>query len=187
MSRRQSLYNEIKATQVACLLLKLNGGAMDYAKCIKLLYSIEKEALNRWMRPVIYDDLYSMPYGQVVSKTLDKAEYQEQKVKSFWGEHLENYDRRNIRLIKECGKGKLSRAEINLIEEIYKENKDKTAEQLFDEHHNPSLFPEWKDPHGSSKKTTYAELLRVLGKNKKEIEEFEADLDELAYLEEMTL
>lgn len=186
MSKKRSLYNEIKATQVACLLLELNGGEMDYAKCIKLLYSIEREALNRWMRPVIYDDLYSLPYGQVVSKTLDRAEYQERKAQSFWGEHLENYDGKNIRLIKECGKEKLSRAEIDLIKEIFKENKDKTPQQLFDEHHNPALFPEWKDPHSSSIETPYPDLLRILGKTQEQIREFEEDMNELTYLEEMT-
>jgi len=186
VSEKHNLYNEIKATQVACLLLKLNGGEMDYAKCIKLLYSIEREALNRWMRPVIYDNLYSLPYGQVVSETLDRAEYQGQKAKSFWGEHLENYDGKNIRLIKECGRGKLSRAEIDLIEEIFEENRNKTAQQLFDEHHNPALFPEYKDPYGSSIETTYSELLRILGKTHEQIKEFEEDMNELAYLEEMT-
>lgn len=185
MSKKHSLYNEIKATQVACLLLKLKGGEMDYAKCIKLLYSIEKEALNRWMRPVIYDDLYSLPYGQVVSKTLDRAEYQERNAQSFWGEHLKNYDGKNIRLIKECGKEKLSRAEIDLIEEIFEENKNKTPEQLFDEHHNPDLFPEWKDPQGSSIETKSSDLLRILGKTQEQIKEFEEDMSELAYLEEM--
>lgn len=179
MGIRRSLYNEIKATQAACLLVKLNGGKMDYAKCIKLLYSVEREALRRWMRPVIYDDLYSLPYGQIVSETMDRAEYRERKAESFWGKHLENRDGKNIRLIKECGKEKLSRAEIDLIEEIYKENKHKTPQQLFNEHHNPNLFPEYEDPHGSRVKTTYSKLLRVLGKTQEEIEEFEADLDGL--------
>ena len=182
MSKRRSLFNEIKATQVACLLLKLNGGEMDFAKCIKLIYSIERESLNRWLRPVIYDELYSLPYGQVVSNTLDKAEYQQQKATSFWTEHIENYDRKNLRLVKECGREKLSRAEIKLIEEIYEQNRNKTAKQLFDEHHDPKLFPEYKDPHNSSIQTTYADLLKILGKTKEQIQEFESDLDALEHL-----
>lgn len=183
---KHNLYNEIKATQVAVILLKLNGGEMDYAKCIKLLYSIEREALKRWMRPVIYDDLFSLPHGQVVSKTLDRAEFRERRAKSFWGEHLETYDEKNIRLIKDCGQGKLSRAEIELIKEIFEENKNKTPDQLFAEHHNPALFPEYKDPHGSRIRTTHPELLSVLGKTQEQIKEFEEDMNELAYLEEMT-
>ena len=76
----------------------------------------------------------------------------------------------------------MSRAEINLIEEIFEENRNKTTEQLFYEHHNPVLFPEYKDPLGSSIKTTYSELLHVLGKTQQEIEEFEEDMNELARL-----
>lgn len=185
MSRRRSLYNEIKATQAACLLLEFNGREMDYAKCIKLLYSIEREALSRWMRPVIYDDLYSLPYGQVVSRTMDRAGYQNRDAESFWGEHIRNFDGNNLYLVKECGREKLSRAEINLIKEVFEVNKNKTAKQLFDEHHNPALFPEYKNPHRSSIETTYSKLLHILGKTQEQIEEFEKDLDELAYLEEV--
>ncbi len=185
MSKRRSLYDEMKATQVACVLLKLNGGQMDYAKTIKLLYSVEREALNRWMRPVIYDELCSMPWGQVVSQTQDRAEYRQRKPKSFWHEYIENDGQNNLQAIKYCGNGKLSRAEIELIEEIYNINKNKTPEQLFDEHHNPTLFPEWKDPHGSSIKTTYPYLLGILGKTQEQIKEFEEDIDELRYLEKM--
>ncbi|MCX6011552.1 MAG: Panacea domain-containing protein [Chloroflexi bacterium] len=181
---RRNLYNETKATQVTALLLKLSGGEMDYAKCIKLIYGIEREALKRWLRPVIYDDLYSLPYGQVVSKTLDLAEPQNQPARSFWGEYLRTYND-TIRLIKECGIEKLSRAEIGLVEEIYEENKDKTPRQLFDEHHNPILFPEWKDPGRSRIPTKYSDLLRILGKTPEQIEEFEEDLNELACLEEI--
>jgi hypothetical protein len=182
MGKKRSLYNEAKATQVTALLLKLSGGEMDYATCIKLLYGIEREALKRWLRPVIYDDLYSLPYGQVVSKTLDLAEPNNQPVRSFWGEYLRTYND-TIRLIKECGVEKLSRAEIGLIKEIYVENKGKTSEQLFDEHHNPTLFPEWKDPGRSRIPTKYSDLLRILGKTREQIKEFEADLDALANLE----
>ena len=39
---RYSIYDEIKATQVGTLLLKLNNHEIDYLKLIKLLYNIEK-------------------------------------------------------------------------------------------------------------------------------------------------
>lgn len=182
---KRSLYNEVKATQVAAVLLELNGGTMDYAKCIKLLYNIEREALSRWMRPVIYDDLCSMPHGQVVSKTLNKAKLENQNMESFWREHLETNEDNTIRLIKDCGKGKLSRAEAELIKEYFEKYKDKTAGQMMDEHHDPKLFPEWKNPHGSSKKTEKSYLLHVLGKNSSQIRAFTQDMSELARLKEM--
>jgi len=181
-----SLYNEVKATQTAAILLELNGGEMDYAKCTKLLYNIEREALNRWTRPVVFDDLFSLPYGQVVSKTLNRAKFENQSAKSFWREHIETYNENNIRLIKDCGRGKLSRAEIELIKEFDNKYKDKTPGQMIDEHHNAKLFPEWKDPGHSRIKTTYSDLLRILGKTPEQIKEFEEDLLELRRLKEMT-
>lgn len=186
VSEKHNLYNEIKATQVAAILLGLNGGEMDYAKCIKLLYNIEREALNRWLRPVIFDDLFSLPHGQVVSKTLDRAKFENQSNKSFWRDHLVTDSNDNIRLIKECGREKLSRAEIDLTKEIFQKYKDKTTRQMFDEYKDPKLFPEWKDPHRSSIETTYSDLLHLLGKTQEQIKEFEEDMNELAYLEEMT-
>jgi hypothetical protein len=183
---RLSLYNEVKATQTAALLLELNGGEMDYAKCTKLLYNIEREALNRWMRPVTFDNLCSLPHGQVLSKTLDKAKFENQHNKSFWRKHLETYNKNNIRLVKECGRGKLSRAEIELIKEFDNKYKDKTPGQMMDEHHNAKLFPEWKDPGRSSIKTTYPDLLRVLGKTPEQIKEFEQDLSALKHLKAIT-
>jgi len=184
--RWMSLYDEVKATQVASMLLELNGGKMDYAKCIKLLYNIEREALNRWMRPVIYDDLFSLPHGQVVSKTLDKAKVENQDVDSFWQKHIRTLDGNNIKLINECGKGKLSKAEINLINEYFKKYQHQTAGQMMDEHHDPGLFPEWKNPNGSSSKTSYQDLLCSLGKTDEQIREFEEDLVELKRLKHIT-
>lgn len=181
-----SLYDEVKATQLASLLLKFNGGSMDYLKCIKLLYAIEKEALNRWLRPVIYDELYSLPHGQVVSQTLDRAEYRIHPAKTFWSNHLRTTPDNTIHLDAECGIDNLSRAEIDLIREVYEKNKDKTPKQLMDEHHNPDLFPEWKNPGQSRIKTKYSDLLTLLSKNQEQIEEFEADLKELANLEALT-
>ena len=186
MVKKRSLYNEVKATQVAALLLTQSGGEMNYATFIKLLYGIEREAINRWLRPVIYDDLYSLPHGQVVSNTLDLAEPQSQPVKSFWGEYIRTQDDNTTHLIKECGIEKLSRAEIDLIKEIYEANKHKTPGQLFDEHHDPTLFPEYKNPHGSIIKTNYVDLLRALRKTKEQIKAFEANLDALAKLEALT-
>lgn len=180
-----TLYNEIKATQMAALLLQLNGGEMNLLKFIKLTYNIEREALNRWLRPVTFGRLSSLNNGQIVSNIYDNANFSKQDVKSFWREYLETYNNRSIRLTKECGIEKLSRAEIKLIKEMFEKYKNKSASQMVSEHHESNLFPEWKDPHGSSIETTYSDLLRLLGKTQEEIKEFEEDLYELACLEKI--
>ena len=186
MDKIPSLYNVVKATQIASLLLRLNGGSMDLLKCIKLLYSVEKEALKRWLRPVIYDELYSMPHGQVVSQTLDRAKYRDRSPNSFWNNYLKTTPDDIIHLNQECGIEKLSRAEIDLAKEIFENNRNKSPKQLMNDHHNPALFPEWKNPGQSRIRTSYSDLLTHLCKSIEEIKEFEADLKELANLETLT-
>ena len=57
---------------------------------------------------------------------------------------------------------------------------------MIDEHHNPSLFPEWKDPGDSSIKTTYDELLEALGKTDEQIQDFKVELSRLKKLKEIS-
>jgi hypothetical protein len=182
----RSLYDEEKATQLASLLLRLNNGSMDFLKCIKLLYAIEKEAINRWLRPVIFDDLYSLPHGQVVSQTLDRAEHRTRPPKSAWNNYLTTDSNHTIHIKEDPGTDRLSKAEIELTKEIYEKNKKKTPAQLIQEHHNPQLTPEWKKPGIPPTKTKYTELLVHLNKTQAQIDEFEADLQELARLKALT-
>jgi uncharacterized phage-associated protein len=61
-------FNEAKATEAACLLLRLRGGKMSYIKLIKLLYLLDRTSLLRWGRPVTTDRYVSMDQGPVVSQ-----------------------------------------------------------------------------------------------------------------------
>ena len=55
------IYREEKATQVAALFLRLNGGKIDYGKLMDLMYLAEREALIRWGRPITFDKLVNIP------------------------------------------------------------------------------------------------------------------------------
>ena len=182
---KRSLYDEGKATQVGTMLLSLNNNRMDYLKFNKLLYNIEREAINRWTRPLIFDDLYSLPHGQVVSKTLDRTKLENQGVETFWREHIVNSGN-TVRLIKGADTDKLSGAEINLIKEMFIKYKGKTPEQMIDEHHNNNLFPEWENPGSSSIQTSYDTLLEALGKTDEQIQDFKVELSRLKKLKEIS-
>ena len=54
------------------------------------------------------------------------------------------------------------------------------------EHHNPELFPEWKDPGNSNIQTTYDDLLKVLGKTQKQIKDFKTEISRLKKLKEIS-
>lgn len=177
------LYDEIKAAQTIGLLLKLNGGKENLLKLVKLLYAIERESIKRRLCPFTYDKLVSMPHGQVVSNTYDHIKSNSST--GIWGECFRTASEqkgKTVHLLKECGIGKLSRADIALVEEIYQNNIHKSPEDLEREHHDPKITPEYTNPHGSSVKTNYTDLLRILGKTKTEIDNFSADLKEMAFI-----
>lgn len=180
---RKRLYAELKAAQTTGLFLQLNGGAENLLKLVKLLYAVERESIKQQLCPFTYDKLVSMPHGQVVSNTYDhiKSKSPEGIWKDCFSVTSQGREK-TVHLLKDCGVGTLSRANIALITEIHQQNADKSPEDLEREHHDPTITPEYVDPHGSSIKTDYTKLLRILGKNQAEIDNFYADLKEMAFI-----
>ncbi len=177
-------FNEKKATQAAVMLLKMNGGKMNYMKLVKLLYNIDREALRRWSRPVTYDDMYSLPHGLVVSKILDKAEDSDPKIKSFWDTFIEARGLEDY-LIQDPGDDELSPAEEELLKEMFERYKNKTQFDMENEHHDPNLFPEYIDPGNSSIQIYYDRVLKMLGFPEDEINLVLEEMNEQSFIEKV--
>lgn len=181
MSIEMPKYNEEKATQVAALLLEQSNCRMGLLKFMKIMYDIEREALERWSSPMTFDSMCSMKAGQVLSNTYDNTKPENTRV--FWDEYMDTASsRKSITLKKNCPTGKLCRAEIDLIKEIYNRDKDKTSTQLSNEHHR---YPEYVKTTGPSIPTDYTKLLKALGKTQEQISSFKNDMRSEAYLAEL--
>ncbi len=59
-----------KAAQVCAFLASVNGGIEKLA-LVKLVYLTERDAMARLGRPMLFDELYSLPHGPVCSATLN--------------------------------------------------------------------------------------------------------------------
>lgn len=178
-------FSEEKTTQAAAILLKLNGGKMNYMKIVKLLYNIDREALLRRCYPITFDDYFSLPHGQILSNTLDMAEKTSSINKTYW----DNFIRTNgfdVELIRDCAHDELSRFEINLIEELFEKYKDMDQFDMAKEHHDSDLFPEWEDPGESRIYTDYERLLKILGFSKDDIRVFAEELKDIAFTESLS-
>lgn len=176
-------YNEEKATQMAAFLLQQSDCRMGLLKHTKIMYNIQREAIERWSFPITYDPIYSMPDGQVLSETYDNTKPENHR--AFWDKYIDTDRSKNIvSLRKSCPTGQLCRAEMSLIKEIYNRDKDKTLDQLLKEHHD---YPEWTDPGESSIPTDYAKLLKVLGKTPEQISSFKNDMRSEAFLAGLAL
>ena len=67
------MFNERKTTQMAAYFISHEGGEISKLKLIKLLYLAERESLRQHGRVMTGDRFVAMPYGPVLSMTLDLA------------------------------------------------------------------------------------------------------------------
>ncbi len=171
-------FNEAKATQAAARLLELRGGRMSYLKLIKLLYLADREALIRWARPISADCYVSMAKGPVLSQTynliIDGAP------DGYWSQHISPPERYEVALALKPDYGKLSDAELLLLEEIFADHGHKSRWDLVDLTHD---LPEWIDPRGSAIPIAHRDILKAAGKTDSEIAAVESELECLAVAE----
>ena len=174
-------FNEAKATQAAGRLLQLRGGRMHYLKLIKLLYLVDREALLRWGRPVTTDQFVSMDKGPVVSRIYSLIrEEPEPGETSVWRRYISEPQNYEVALLGEAPADELSRAEEDLIAEVFAEHGHKSRWELVRLTHD---LPEWRDPEGSAVPIEYSDILRAAHRTPVEIAAIEAELQGLAAAE----
>ena len=163
-------FDEVKATQAAAALLCLAGGELNHLALIKLLYRADREALRRWGSPVTTDKYVSMKYGPVTSRIYDriKSSANAAAPATFWSTHIQRKDPYLVRLQSDPGLSELSRAEEELLREIFDEHGHKDAFKLAEETHRE--FPEWKDPGKGSSPIELADIFDATGMTEEEIE-----------------
>ncbi len=179
MRSKMPKYSEEKATQMAAFLLEQSDCSMGLLEFTKIMYNIQREAIQRWSFPITYERICSMDNGQVLSDTYDNSKPNKHRV--YWDEYI-NREQDILSLKKSCPVGQLSRAEMSLIKEIYLRDKDKGLDQLIKEHHK---YSEWVDPDGSSIRTDYEKLFKALGKTSEQISAFKSDSTAEAYMEKL--
>jgi uncharacterized phage-associated protein len=167
-------FNEAKATQVAALLLQLRGTRrMKYLKLLKLMYLIDREALSLWGRPVSTDRHVSMDKGPVLSRVYNLIT-EEQCQSGFWSEHISHAPDFDVELTVDPGFDELSRAEEDLVKEIFSAHGHKNRWRLVDEVHH---LPEWQDPHGSMLPISIRDILKAVGKTPADIAAIEQEIE----------
>lgn len=174
-------FNERKTTQVAAFFIKKHGKTLNYTKLIKLLYLTDREALSRWERPLTGDSYVSMPKGPVLSQTYDLINYPDfLDSKSYWHKFISKtiYD---VLLIDEPNIDELSEREINLLEQIYQEYKDKDWKEMIDICHK--CCPEWEHPGDTSIPIRIEDILKELKKTEREIELIDEETSNLKYFD----
>lgn len=165
-------FNVRKAAQVAAFFAIQERGEINILKLIKLIYMADRKFMERYDVPILHDQLVSMPHGPVNSLTYDYASGTEED--DEWDEFLVDRARHMIGIARpelcEADLDELSRAELGVLSEVWRELGHMDRYQIRD--HTHDVCREWENPHGSSHPIPYSRVFKYLGKqNSRELED----------------
>jgi len=158
-------FDERKATEAAARFLQLRGGTMHYLKLIKLLYLADRRALSQWGYPITTDRYVSMDHGPVTSRIYNLIV--DEVPKPFWSQYISAPRDYQVSLLQEAPNDRLSRAEENLIKQVFNEFGHMNRWAIVDYLHT---LPEWRDPQHSSIPIHVREILEANGLSSEEID-----------------
>jgi uncharacterized phage-associated protein len=157
-------FDILKVAQACAVLLKSEPSRrMSRLRLLKLLYIAEREYLQERGRPITGDRVVAMDHGPVLSRTYDLIKGTDAAA-ATWGQYLRTLGPRDVELGEDTGVGKLSRFEIEKLQQV--------AERLagMDDWSVAELthgFPEWEKnapPKGTSKPIPLDDLLAATGR-----------------------
>lgn len=159
-----------KATEAAGQFIKQEGGEINIMKLVKLIYLLDRLSMQRRGIPVVGGVYFSMPNGPVTSEILNLINegYLWEFPDCRWDNFISDREDHKVELIKDPGSLNLSKSEIDMIQEIYKQHGEKSEKQIVEWCHENCR--EWS-PLQSGRKCIDVESLAVnLGKTKEEAE-----------------
>lgn len=151
-----------KALQAAAYLLRREPTRqMNYMRLLKVLYVADRESIRQTGRSITGDGVAAMERGPVLTEVFDLIK----------GSHLQSPDWSNViqrteydvRLVQEPGVAKLSKFEIELLEQVAQDNHARDEWAMVELTHT---FPEWRknDPGKSSKWIPLHDILEAVGR-----------------------
>lgn len=173
-----SKFSPEKATEAAAIFLKLRSNqTMKYLGLIKLLYTSDRIAFKRFDQSITGDNYVAMKYGPVLSNVYDLIKGN--KIENdgvFWSKHIDRDSSFNVKLKVDPGIEYLSKGELKIIEEVYKEVGHLDRFELAEKTHQD--FPEWKRPFPwGSTPIRIEEILKNVGKSAEEIKEINETME----------
>jgi uncharacterized phage-associated protein len=162
-----------KAAQLCALFALKSQGVVEKLKLIKLIYFSERRVLAEHHRPMLFDELFSLPHGPICSSTLNGIDG------AIHGHIWDDFVARNGNNIVAMKKftrddfDEVSDEELDAVEEVWRELGHMTASQLRNYSHNNCA--EYTETTGRVP-IAYREVLEALGVPEAEAEIVERDI-----------
>lgn len=152
-------------------------GMIDKLKLIKLIYLTERRCLADWHRPMLFDEMFSLPHGPICSSTLNGIDGAFQK--STWDEYISRHGNKvvAVKRLSRADLDEVSDAEFSIVERIWKRFGGYTASGLRNWTHENCR--EYTDITEGRIPISYKEVLEQVGASAEEAEAIERDIANL--------
>lgn len=168
MSYRMSIE---KATQAAGVLLREEPThRMSRIRLLKLLYIADRESLRKTGRPITGDRAAAMRHGPVLSELYDCIKGTACHL-ATWQQFFRS-EGHNVEMTAEPTTHDLCRYEIETLQQVSRERRDKDEWEIVNETHG---FQEWDDPGDTSQPIGFESILRAVGWDAEETEKILAE------------
>ena len=171
------LFDKLRATAAAAVVVEQEGGRTSYFRLIKLLYLADRTSIDQAGHPIVGGNYVSMDHGPVISEVLDLVNGSDAIWSSVFRKH--DYD---VELVGKPDLGPLSLRDIELLKETVTGSAILDRWKLRDITHT---FEEWQDPHGSSLPIIPESVLAALGKSAEEVEEIRQASNERVFFDKL--
>lgn len=178
------MFSEERIAQMTAFLLQLSGGRESYLKLMKLLYLADREYMTQFGDSISKDHMVSMPYGPVLSQTLDRFQGYGQDGWLNWIKGEANYEVALNRQFERDDLDELNDVQLGVLKSVYDRFGHLDRWQLVDYTHQHCS--EWQDPHGSSFPINPEDLFRAVGKTDEEARRLTAYFMEQRQLDAIT-
>lgn len=172
------MFDELKTAQASAYLLHKSGGTMHHLKLMKLLYLADRLSWQEYDCSISGDSYYSLPFGPVLSNTLDLI--QGNVISHFptiWEEWISDKENHQVSIAKDIDftdeyfLDRLSLADIEILDRTFEQYGHLDRFALVELTHDKRYVPEWEEPTGQikSRPIKLETILKHLGKSKEHI------------------
>ena len=134
-------FEERRAVQAAAVLIRIEGGTLNYTKLLKLLYLADRRSLVETGRTITGSTFVSMENGPVLSEVYNCIK--QEPARPLWDEHIARDGRYDVRLIKEAFDDQLSDYDVTVLKDLSTRHRCDDCWRMIDIVHG---LREWRDP-----------------------------------------
>lgn len=161
---------ELQAAQVAAAFILRAGRPVGALKLTKLMYLAEREAIQRFVYPIVCDDIYAMQRGMALSRTFDLMKRKPgTQTNGEWARLIGAPSRQGLgvrRGVTEDSLDGLSANDIDVIDNVWRTHGEKNNDELVHEVHHglEEWTTHWYDENrrSSAVPVPYESLFRLL-------------------------